>query len=74
MIFHFFVKMYIVYYSAWLQLAPTKSPSVINAIKFVKNPYKMCEKLYTLVQNLTGQLKELISQKIYDPRGKNGPE
>ena len=66
--------MYIVYYVVWLQLAPTKSPSVINAIKFVKNPYKMCEKLYTLVQNLTGQLKELISQKIYDPRGKNGTE
>ncbi|PFX21183.1 Inositol hexakisphosphate and diphosphoinositol-pentakisphosphate kinase 2 [Stylophora pistillata] len=50
------------------KLAPTKSPSVIHAMKFVKNPYKMCEKLYNLVANLTGQLKELISQKTYDPR------
>lgn len=40
-------------------------------MKFVKNPYKMCEKLYNLVANLTGQLKELMSQKTYDPRGKN---
>lgn len=51
------------------QLAPTKNPSLINAMKFVKNPYKMCERLYKLVQSLTGQLKELIAQKNYDPRG-----
>ena len=30
----------------------------------------MCAKLYSLVQDLTGQLKDLISQKVYDPRGK----
>jgi len=29
----------------------------------------MCAKLYSLVQDLTGQLKDLISQKVYDPRG-----
>lgn len=51
------------------QLAPTKSRSVINAMKSVKNPHAMCERLYDLVQNLTGQLKELIAQKIYDQRG-----
>lgn len=51
------------------QLAPTKSRSVINALKSVKNPHAMCERLYDLVQNLTGQLKELIAQKIYDQRG-----
>lgn len=52
-----------------LQLAPTKSRSVINAMNFVKNPYKMCEKLYNLVHDLTGQLKDMIAQKVYDPRG-----
>ena len=51
------------------QLAPTKNPSLINAMKAIKNPYKMCERLYKLVQSLTGQLKELINQKVYDPRG-----
>ena len=29
----------------------------------------MCAKLYSLVQDLTGQLKDLIGQKVYDPRG-----
>ena len=38
-------------------------------MNFVKNPYKMCEKLYNLVHDLTGQLKDMISQKVYDPRG-----
>ena len=38
-------------------------------MKSVKNPHAMCERLYELVQNLTGQLKELIAQKIYDQRG-----
>ncbi|RMX45430.1 hypothetical protein pdam_00019295 [Pocillopora damicornis] len=50
------------------RLAPTKNPSLINAMKAIKNPYKMCERLYKLVQSLTGQLKELINQKVYDPR------
>ncbi|XP_058944344.2 inositol hexakisphosphate and diphosphoinositol-pentakisphosphate kinase 2 isoform X5 [Pocillopora verrucosa] len=50
------------------KLAPTKNPSLINAMKAIKNPYKMCERLYKLVQSLTGQLKELINQKVYDPR------
>lgn len=53
----------------FLQLAPTRSRSVINAMNFVKNPYKMCEKLYNLVHDLTGQLKDMIAQKVYDPRG-----
>ncbi|XP_074614886.1 inositol hexakisphosphate and diphosphoinositol-pentakisphosphate kinase 2-like isoform X2 [Acropora palmata] len=52
----------------FVKLAPTKSRSVINAMKSVKNPHAMCERLYDLVQNLTGQLKELIAQKIYDQR------
>lgn len=43
---------------------------MINAMKFVKNPYKMCEKIYNLMQALTGHLKELIAQKVYDPRGR----
>lgn len=38
-------------------------------MKTVKNPHAMCERLYNLVHNLTGQLKDLIAQKIYDPRG-----
>ena len=66
-----FVKTCVLCFFVSLQLAPNKSPSVINAMKFVKNPYKMCEKLHNLVANLTGQLKELISQKSYDPRGEN---
>ena len=43
---------------------------MINAMNFVKNPYAMCEKIYNLVQTLTGQLKELVAQKVYDPRGR----
>ncbi|KAL9985509.1 hypothetical protein ACROYT_G007924 [Oculina patagonica] len=50
------------------KLAPTKSRSVINAMNFVKNPHTMCEKLYNLVHDLTGQLKDMIAQKVYDPR------
>ena len=38
-------------------------------MKNVKNPHTTCEKLYNLVHNLTGQLKDLIAQKIYDQRG-----
>ena len=51
------------------KLVPTKKHSVINAMKLVKNSKTMCEKLYNLVQDLTGQLKDLIAQKTYDPRG-----
>ena len=40
-------------------------------MNFVKNPYTMCEKLYNLVHDLTGQLKDMIAQKVYDPRGKS---
>ena len=40
-------------------------------MNFVKNPYTMCEKLYNLVHDLTGQLKDMIAQKVYDPRGRS---
>lgn len=43
---------------------------MINAMEFVKNPYKMCEKIYNLMQALTRHLKDLIAQKVYDPRGR----
>ena len=43
---------------------------MINAMEFVKNPYKMCEKIYNLMQALTGHLKDLIAQKVYDTRGR----
>ena len=43
---------------------------MINAMEFVKNPYKMCEKIYNIMQAFTGHLKDLIAQKVYDPRGR----
>ncbi|XP_048580852.1 inositol hexakisphosphate and diphosphoinositol-pentakisphosphate kinase 2 isoform X2 [Nematostella vectensis] len=50
------------------KLAPTKSASLIEAIKKVQNPREMCAKLANMVHDLTEQLKDMINQKKYDPR------
>ena len=50
------------------QLAPTQSHSLIEAMNKVKNPHQMCEKLYSLVQGLTAQLKEMINNKVTDSK------
>ena len=52
------------------QLAPTKSDSVLDAMKKVKNPHQMCEKLHLLVQGLTTQLKDMINDKVMDSKSK----
>ena len=50
-------------------MIPTSSVSQINALKFIKNPYKMCKRLYSLVQALTAQLREMMKDANIDPQG-----
>lgn len=43
--------------------------SQVKALKFIKNPFKMCKQLYSLVQSLTGQLREMMKDPDVDPQG-----
>ena len=42
-----------------LQLAATKSASLINAMKYIQNPFKTCEKIFSLMVLLIDRLKSL---------------
>ncbi|CAB4024369.1 inositol hexakisphosphate and diphosphoinositol-pentakisphosphate kinase 2-like isoform X1, partial [Paramuricea clavata] len=49
-------------------IIPTASVSQITALKFIKNPYKMCGRLYSLVKSLTAQLREILSDPKVDSK------
>ncbi|XP_061898668.1 inositol hexakisphosphate and diphosphoinositol-pentakisphosphate kinase 1-like isoform X1 [Entelurus aequoreus] len=46
------------------KLAPTGSPSLVNSMKIIQNPVKTCDKVYTLIQNLTSQIRK----RLEDPK------
>ena len=53
------------------QLAPTQSPSLVNSMKLIENPVHTCDKVYTLIQSLTSQIRK----RLEDPKsaGTLGP-
>ena len=54
---------YCTYNCVCLQLAPTKTESLLTAMKYVKNPRKACEILYQQVKTLILEIKEkMVSQ------------
>ncbi|XP_061780939.1 inositol hexakisphosphate and diphosphoinositol-pentakisphosphate kinase 1-like isoform X6 [Nerophis lumbriciformis] len=46
------------------KLAPTGSPSLVNSMKIIQNPVKTCDKVYSLIQNLTSQIRK----RLEDPK------
>ncbi|XP_056138564.1 inositol hexakisphosphate and diphosphoinositol-pentakisphosphate kinase 2 [Lampris incognitus] len=46
------------------KLAPTGSPSLVNSMKLIENPVKTCDKVYTLIQSLTSQIR----RRLEDPK------
>ncbi|XP_064164928.1 inositol hexakisphosphate and diphosphoinositol-pentakisphosphate kinase 2 [Anguilla rostrata] len=46
------------------QLAPTTSTSLVKSMQMIKNPVKTCDKVYSLIQNLTQQIR----QRMEDPK------
>ncbi|XP_078804568.1 inositol hexakisphosphate and diphosphoinositol-pentakisphosphate kinase 2 isoform X29 [Oryzias latipes] len=46
------------------KLAPTGSPSLVNSMNIIENPVKTCDKVYTLIQSLTSQIRK----RLEDPK------
>lgn len=46
------------------RLAPTSSISLINSMEAIKNPVKICDQVFSLLQSLTSQ----IQQRLEDPK------
>ncbi|XP_062846045.1 inositol hexakisphosphate and diphosphoinositol-pentakisphosphate kinase 2 isoform X2 [Trichomycterus rosablanca] len=42
------------------KLAPTNSTSLVNSMKAVENPVKTCDKVYSLIQSLTCQIRKKL--------------
>ncbi|XP_051539191.1 inositol hexakisphosphate and diphosphoinositol-pentakisphosphate kinase 2 isoform X5 [Myxocyprinus asiaticus] len=40
------------------KLAPTSSTSLVKSMQMIKNPVRMCDKVYSLIQNLTYQIRQ----------------
>ncbi|XP_055012017.1 inositol hexakisphosphate and diphosphoinositol-pentakisphosphate kinase 1 isoform X5 [Boleophthalmus pectinirostris] len=49
------------------KLAPTQSPSLVNSMNLVQNPVKTCDEVYSLIQNLTSQIR----QRLETPTAQN---
>ncbi|XP_053375190.1 inositol hexakisphosphate and diphosphoinositol-pentakisphosphate kinase 2-like isoform X6 [Mercenaria mercenaria] len=41
------------------KLAPTRNTSLLKAMEFIKNPKKMCDRIYDMVQEITAKIKTL---------------
>ncbi|XP_067871659.1 inositol hexakisphosphate and diphosphoinositol-pentakisphosphate kinase 2 isoform X2 [Heterodontus francisci] len=48
----------------YTKLAPTGSASLINSMKLIQNPVSTCDRVYSLVQSLTSQIKK----RLEDPK------
>uniref|UniRef100_UPI00398F113C inositol hexakisphosphate and diphosphoinositol-pentakisphosphate kinase 2 isoform X3 n=1 Tax=Pristiophorus japonicus TaxID=55135 RepID=UPI00398F113C len=48
----------------YTKLAPTGSASLINSMKLIQNPVNTCDRVYSLIQNLTSQIKK----RLEDPK------
>ncbi|XP_069384415.1 inositol hexakisphosphate and diphosphoinositol-pentakisphosphate kinase 2 isoform X1 [Paralichthys olivaceus] len=49
---------------AYEKLASTGSPSLVNSMKIIQNPVNTCDKVYTLIQSLTTQIRK----RLEDPK------
>ncbi|XP_018110854.1 inositol hexakisphosphate and diphosphoinositol-pentakisphosphate kinase 2 isoform X7 [Xenopus laevis] len=46
------------------KLAPTNSTSIVNSMECIKNPVKTCDSVYSLIENLTSQIRK----RLEDPK------
>ncbi|XP_023566820.1 inositol hexakisphosphate and diphosphoinositol-pentakisphosphate kinase 1 isoform X4 [Octodon degus] len=46
------------------QLAPTGSTSLLNSMTIIQNPVKVCDQVFSLIENLTSQIRE----RMQDPK------
>ncbi|XP_064645286.1 inositol hexakisphosphate and diphosphoinositol-pentakisphosphate kinase 2-like isoform X19 [Lineus longissimus] len=46
------------------KLAPTASSSLINAMKFIQNPFRMCHRVYEIIGKLTKRIKGLKQDPV----------
>ncbi|XP_077119714.1 inositol hexakisphosphate and diphosphoinositol-pentakisphosphate kinase 1 isoform X14 [Ranitomeya variabilis] len=46
------------------KLAPTNSSSLLNSMESIKNPVKTCDLVFSLIENLTSQIR----QRLEDPK------
>lgn len=46
------------------QLAPTGSASLLNSMTFIQNPVEVCNQVFTLIENLTSQIRK----RLEDPK------
>ncbi|KAM4829435.1 inositol hexakisphosphate and diphosphoinositol-pentakisphosphate kinase 1 isoform 4-T7 [Thomomys bottae] len=46
------------------QLAPTGSTSLLNSMSIIQNPVKVCDQVFSLIENLTHQIRE----RMQDPK------
>ncbi|CAL8322241.1 unnamed protein product [Lota lota] len=46
------------------KLAPTNGTSLVKSMQMIENPVKTCDKVYSLIQNLTQQIR----QRMEDPK------
>ncbi|XP_026864811.2 inositol hexakisphosphate and diphosphoinositol-pentakisphosphate kinase 2 isoform X3 [Electrophorus electricus] len=44
------------------KLAPTTSTSLVKSMQMIKNPVKTCDKVYSLIQNLTLQIRQRMEE------------
>ncbi|KAJ8338897.1 hypothetical protein SKAU_G00356830 [Synaphobranchus kaupii] len=44
------------------KLAPTTSTSLVKSMQMIKNPVKTCDKVYSLIQNLTLQIRQRLEE------------
>ena len=56
-----------------LKLAPTKYSSLVSAIEYIKNPWRFCEFVYSMVQELTAKVRNLkLEHRTRDLKLYNG--
>lgn len=46
-----------------IQLAPTRTESLVTAMKYVKNPRKACESLYLKVKDLNTEIRQKMASQ-----------
>ncbi|XP_041915800.1 inositol hexakisphosphate and diphosphoinositol-pentakisphosphate kinase 2 isoform X14 [Alosa sapidissima] len=46
------------------KLAPTGSTSLVKSMQLIKNPVKTCDKVYSLIQSLTQQIRQRMEDPI----------
>lgn len=52
-----------------IQLAPTRTESLVTAMKYVKNPRKACESLYLKVKELNAEIRQKMASQPHCKEG-----